>query len=206
MSIYLRNFTEADLDEIVHLERTAWPEDVRASRAKLRDRLQTFPEGFFGIYETDLLVGMASCQVVTFSQRNPLQSWDTITANGWISKTHDLEGNCLHFVSICVLPDRRHFGTATRLNQARLSLAEKIGLKWALTDTRLPGLRHYLNGLQSKTPNEYVEEIISGVVAEPVVRMYLNLGFQALGLIPDCMASDLESANYGLAMAKKIGQ
>lgn len=205
MSIYLRNLTEADLDEIVHLERMAWPEDVRASTEKLRDRLQTFREGFFGTYEKDLLVGMASCQIIKFSPQPPLQSWDTLTANGWISKTHDLDGNCLHFVSICVLPGRRHLGIATRLNQARLSLAEKIGFTWALTDTRLPGLRHYLNGAQPNTPSQYVEEIVSGAVAEPVVRMYLHLGFQVLGLIPGCMVSDLESANFGLAMAKKIG-
>jgi hypothetical protein len=78
-------------------------------------------------------------------------------------------------------------------------------LEWALSDTRLPGLHDYLNGPQSKTPSQYIEAINSGTVVEPVVRMYLNLGFKILGLIPDCMVSDIESANYGLAMAKEIG-
>ena len=30
--------------------------------------------------------------------------------------------------------------------------------------------------------------------------MYLNLGLKPIGLVPNCMRSDKESANYGLTM------
>jgi len=55
-----------------------------------------------------------------------------------------------------------------------------------------------------RSPETYVDEILAGRLREPVVNMYLKLGFQPIGLIPNCMESDEESANYGLAMLKEI--
>ena len=45
--------------------------------------------------------------------------------------------------------------------------------------------------------------VIEKKIPEPVVQMYLNLGFKPLGLIPNSMESDIESAHYGLAMLKE---
>jgi GNAT superfamily N-acetyltransferase len=204
MNVYLRNLSGDDLLSMLSLERLAWPEGVRASMEELRDRLQTFGEGFFGAYIGASLIGMASCQIIRYSDDNHLSSWTTLTADGWISKTHCPDGNCLHFVSVCVHPDIRHLGIATRLNQTRIALAEKLGLQWALTDTRIPGLNNYLEACSVATPEQYLEGIRSGTVLEPIVKMYLTLGFQVRGLIPNCMVSDVESGNYGLAMVKKI--
>jgi GNAT superfamily N-acetyltransferase len=186
------------------LERTAWPEDVRASEEKLRDRLATFGKGFWGAFIAEHLVGMVSSQIVCHEEGGHPPSWDALTADGWISKTHREDGNCLHFVSVCVHPEFRHRGIATLLNRARLALAESLGLRWALTDTRMPGFSEYLKRSPEATPEGYIEAVLSGRVAEPVIAMYLNLGFRVLGLIPNCMRSDVESSDYGLAMIKEI--
>jgi hypothetical protein len=85
-----------------------------------------------------------------------------------------------------------------------VTLAERLGLRWALTDTRIPGLYGYLKQEASATPEIYIKDVMSGKVEEPVVGMYLKLGFRTLGLIPNCMQSDVESADYGLAMIKEI--
>lgn len=204
VDIFVRNLTPDDLPHMYRLERTSWPEDVQAPEEKLRDRLATFGEGVFGGFIEEQLVGMVSSQIIHYETNGQLLTWSTLTSDGWISKTHRRDGNCLHFVSVCVHPEFRHRGLAIMLNHARLALAEILGLSWALTDTRVPGLSGYLRKWAFATPERYIEDVISGKVADPVVGMYLKLGFRALGLIPNCMQSDVESANYGLAMIKEI--
>jgi len=204
MDIEIRNFIEADIAGANRLEREAWPEDVQASSEKLIDRYHTFAAGFFGAFSSNRLVGMASSQIIIHPDESRLVSWAELTADGWISKTHKASGNCLHFVSICVEPGIRHLGVATRLNEARLQAAYELGLKYALTDTRLPGLRGYLEANPDVGPEQYIEDVIAGAASEPVVEMYLKFGFQAVGLIPNCMSADAESSNYGLAMLKVL--
>lgn len=204
MRIQVRNLSQADITEANRLEAGAWPEDVQASSEKLIDRYHTFAAGFFGAFSSNRLVGMASSQIISYADKSRLVSWAELTADGWISKTHQPSGNCLHFVSICVDPGIRHLGVATQLNEARLQVARDLGLKCALTDTRLPGLRRYLEANPPTGPEKYVEDIIAGAVSEPVVEMYLKFGFLAMGLIPNCMIADDESANYGLAMLKVL--
>lgn len=204
MRIEIRNLSEADIGLASVLERVAWPEDVQASEDKLLDRLETFGEGFFGAFASGRLVGMASSQIISYPDKSRLVSWAELTADGWISKTHKASGNCLHFVSICVDPGIRHLGVATQLNEARLQVAHELGLKCALTDTRLPGLRRYLEATPHRGPEQYLDDIIASAVSEPVVEMYLKCGFLAIGLIPNCMLADAESANYGLAMLKVL--
>jgi GNAT superfamily N-acetyltransferase len=204
MAMRVRMLTVADLAAIVMLEAVAWPADTRASQQKLSDRLRAFGKGFFGCLLGDKVVGMASSQVIRFDPAGRLRSWSELTTGGWISKTHDPSGNCLHFVSICVHPDCRGQGIGTRLNEARLGLARELGLSFALTDTRLPGLGAFLKVHADKRPEDYLAAVRRGEVIEPVVRMYLKLGFEPLGIIPNCMESDRESADYGLAMLKRL--
>lgn len=193
-----------DLPHIVELERVAWPPDVRATDAQLEDRLHTFAAGFLGCFQEGSLVGMASSQIIRFQPSHERRRWADLTADGWIGRTHDPLGNCLHFVSVCAHPRTRGQGVAHRLNVARLECARRHGLESALTDTRLPGLARYLRDHAGSAPEEYVTAVRQGVVAECVVTMYLTLGFEILGLVGQCMRSDAESANYGLAMFRRV--
>ncbi len=204
MRCKLRQCHLEDLEDLLELEHTSWPADVQATQAQLRDRLKTFAEGFFGVWDREDLLGMASSQVIQFTDMSDLKPWSELTANGWISRTHCPEGNCLHFVSVCVHPDFRHRGIGTTLNRARLDLAVRLQLRYALTDTRLPGLAGYLGKCDGATPQGYIEAIVRDEIREPAVHMYLRLGFRPVGLIADCMESDEESADYGLALLKDL--
>lgn len=197
-------FSVETLTEMVMLEQVAWPEDVQATSKQLKNRIETFPEGLFGVYQGDHLIGMASSQIIEFDPEATCYSWIKLTANGWISRTHRPDSNCLHCVSICVHPDFRNRGIGTILNQARLDLAARLNLRYVLTDTRLPGLADYLKRHNITTPQEYIDAIIKDEIREPAVHMYLRLGFKPLGLIANCMESDRESADYGLAMVKYL--
>ena len=68
----------------------------------------------------------------------------------------------------------------------------------------MPGLSRFLSEHAVSGAEEYIKQILAGKIAEPVVNMYLGLGFKALGLVPDCMESDAESAKFGLAMVKTL--
>jgi GNAT superfamily N-acetyltransferase len=202
----IRNLNQADLTSIIQLERNSWPADVQASEYQLMDRLVTFPRGFFGAWFDGELVGMASAQIVEMPASLHAATWAGLTADGWIHRTHNPEGNCLHFVSICVHPRHRGNGVAKNLNLARLRLGEDLKLKCALTDARLPGLSHFLEGNPNLNADDYLHRVLAAKTSEPVVMMYLELGFKPLGLLPHCMKSDIESADYGLAMAKGLRQ
>lgn len=203
-SLEIRNLTVGDLPDMLDLEKAAWPDGTQASQPQLLDRLGTFQRGFGGAFSGTLLVGMASSQIIEFPGFTTRKSWTELTTDGWISKTHQPSGNCLHFVSICVQPKHRGAGVAMALNRARLRTGEELGLAYALTDTRLPGLSRFLSEHADVGTEEYIEHILAGKVTEPVVNMYLELGFKPLGLIPNCMRSDEESANFGLAMVKEL--
>lgn len=200
----VRPLGEEDLDAMTALEGAAWPVDVQASRAQLRDRLVTFANGVLGAWVDRRLVGMASSQVVHFGRDRSLRSWRDLTAEGWISRTHDPSANCLHFVSICVHPNHRAVGIGSALNRGRLDLARRMSLAYALSDTRLPSLADYIALHPGGTPSEYVGTLLRNDLREPAVHMYRRLGFEPLGLIADCMSSDRESANFGLAMLKEL--
>jgi GNAT superfamily N-acetyltransferase len=202
----IRALGESDLDAMTALERLAWADDVQASPAQFGDRLMTFARGFLGASIDGRLVGMASSQIVHYERDQPLRSWRELTADGWISRTHEPSANCLHFVSICVHPDFRNRGIAAALTRARLELARSLNLRFALSDTRLPGLASYLAIHDGEESSDYVNAVLTRKVPEPVVRMYLRLGFEPLGLLADCMTSDRESANYGLAMLKTLNK
>lgn len=204
METFVRKLRLSDFPGMVSLENSAWPTGARASKAKLLDRLETFGEGFLGIFEGSELFGMASSQLVLFSADEPVSTWTRLTADGWISRTHNSNGNCLHFVSICVHPRARGRGFGTMLNQGRLEIANALKCTYALTDTRLPGLRQFCLNHPEKGAQVYLEEILKGQRCQPVVNMYLSLGFVPCGLIPRCMESDKESAGYGLAMLKRL--
>lgn len=202
----IRNLNQADLAHMVRLEGKSWPPDVQASEHQLMDRLLTFPGGVFGAWFDGELVGMASAQIVEMPVLLQAKTWSELTANGWIRRTHNPKGNCLHFVSICVHPQHRGKGVAKTLNLARLRLGEKLKLRCAFTDARLPGLSKFLEETPSSNACDYLRRVLAAAISEPVVMMYLELGFKQLGLLPHCMKSDKESADYGLAMTKDFNR
>ncbi|NLS96969.1 MAG: GNAT family N-acetyltransferase [Planctomycetaceae bacterium] len=201
----LRTLSRNDLAAMHALEQIAWPSDVQACTEKLLDRLTTFQEGCFGAFDCDELLGMVTSQIVYLpTDRYP--TWTELTSDGWISKSHDPVGDCLHFVSICVHPARRGRGIGRQLNRCRLDLARRLGMRGALTHVRLPGLGSYLVERPSASPHDYVNDVISGRILEPAVRMYENLGFSVVRLTPECMRSDRESLNYGLIMVAHLDE
>lgn len=185
---------------MMECERAAWPADVQAAEDQLRERLEIFPEGCFGAWKDSHLIGMTTCQLVNYQTADGLISWSDLCADGSIRRTHQPEGNCVHFISTGVRPEGRGQGVGTALNRARIELGRSKGAEFALADTRLPGMAKFLAEVPTRKAEDYLEAILDAQVDEPVVKMYRNLGFEPLGLIASCMKSDEESAHYGLGM------
>ena len=200
----IRTLKVEDLVAMVRVEREAWPVDVRASREQLEDRLMTFGEGAFGAFLGPDLVATATSQIVCFAESDAPPTWAELTANGWISRTHGADGNCLHAVSTCVCPEHRGRGIAGELIQARVDLGLRLGLTHAMTCARLPGLSKYLTESPDGSAEAYVGNILRGTVIEPAVAIYLHRGFRPIGLVPKCMRSDVESDNFGLALLMNL--
>lgn len=198
--ISIRGLDLGDLPAMMECERAAWPVDVQATEAQLRERLELFPEGCFGAWKGSRLIGMTTCQLVRYHPSEGLVSWSDLCADGSIRRTHQPAGNCVHFISTGVRPEGRGQGVGTALNRARIELGRIKGAEFAVADTRLPGMATFLAAAPTRTAECYLDAVLEGRVEEPVVRMYRSLGFEPLGLIGSCMKSDLESAHYGLGM------
>src|SRR6185436_8765901 len=93
--VVIQALDKSDLDAMTALEQLAWADDVQASPAQFSDRLKTFARGFLGAWVDGRLIGMASSQIVHYERDQPLRSWRELTAEGWISRTHEPSANCL---------------------------------------------------------------------------------------------------------------
>jgi len=189
--IIIRNLDLSDLKDIVKVEKLSWPEELVASEKKLRDRLETFQEGFLGVYMNGKLVGFGTSQLINYDGK--ARGWTELTADGWISKTHKSGGNALHLVSLGVIPEARRIGIGKKLLTERMRLAKHFGLKYIVTNVRIPTYHRFCSskekGNKEISPEEYVKKGM-----DPLVKWYMKQGFKIKGIIRED-ANDPESRN-----------
>jgi len=63
----VRNVRREELDEVIRVEKEAWPAELRASKDKFESRINVFPEGFFGVYVNDKLVGVSTSISINYN-------------------------------------------------------------------------------------------------------------------------------------------
>jgi len=194
--IVIRNLDLSDFKDITKVEKRSWPEELIASEKKLRERLEIFPEGFLGAYIDGKLVGFGTSQIIDYEGK--AKGWNELTADGYISKTHKAGGNALHLVSLGVIPEARRMGIGKKLLVERMHLAKHFGLKYVITNIRIPTYSNFCKTGNEIPPEEYIKK-----GKDPLVKWYLKQGFTIKGIIKDNM-NDSESRNCGVFMIKKL--
>lgn len=188
------------LDQVVVVEKAAWPPELQASREKFEKRFDIFPQGFFA-YELDgKLVGVTTSEITNYNGAID-KTWDEITDNGMIEGTHNPNGEGLYVVSVGVSPDAQGGGVGGKLVQAQKELTERLGLKYLYLGARMPGYNVYCEQNGELPALEYLRLAGGSPVQthDPEIRFYQRQGLEWTKLVPN-FEPDPESRDFGVVM------
>lgn len=217
--IELRSLGESDLGEIDRVEKATWPPDWQAPIEKFEARITRFPQGAFGIFENDRLVGVSTSMRINFDLKIAAgyhKTWDGITGDGFIT-THEPSGNTLYVVSVGVEKVAQGKGYGQQLVAKQFELAKNLGCEYLILGARLPKFREYLQGMKIKPEMLLESELIIQAQAyldfrrddnqrqEPEIRFYERCGLKVLKLSDPNFGPDPESCNFGVIMLAEIG-
>lgn len=197
--IEVRNATREDIDGVMRVEEEAWPAEIRAPREKFENRLKLFPQGFYVALMDGRVMGVTTSEIIPYDSAHPVDKWEGVTDNGWITKTHNPQGNALYVVSVGVSPLAGGKGVGSQLVQAQKKLVEQLNLDCLVLGARCPGYG------QSKYDGIKVEDYVrlqraDKQLEDPELRFYTRNGLSVLKPILRYMDEDPESRHYGIVM------
>ena len=199
--INIRNAKSEDMSYVMQVEEEAWPEEIRATEEKFQSRFNVFPKGFFlAELEDKGVVGVSTSEIINYSSEEPPLSWEEITDNGYIKKTHTPEGNALYVVSLGVSPRGSGQGVGSQLVEAQKNLVRELGLDYLVLGARAPQFHKY--------PELGIEAYLAkkndkGEPLDPEIRFYSRLGLEVVKPVLNYMDEDPESRDYGVVMVWK---
>ncbi|WKA59506.1 GNAT family N-acetyltransferase [Planococcus shenhongbingii] len=198
----VRNYLEKDFEGLMAVQRESFPppfpEDLWWTENQLESHLENFPEGALCIEVNGEIAGSVTSLIVDFDPLHPHHTWEDITDNGSIGN-HQPDGNTLYIADICVKPSYRKLDLGKLLMQSMYEHVIQFKLDRLLGGGRLPGYHRYAN---EWTPEQYVQQIISGQIKDPVITFLLRCGRTPVCLVPGYL-EDAESRNFGLLMEWK---
>lgn len=196
--IEIRNAHIKDLDSTVRLENSIWPEGTRATADKFKKRLEIFPKGFFLAFKDNSLIGVSTSEIIEYDPKNPPRSWEEITDNGYIEKTHNPRGNALYVVSVGAI-SRSRGGSA--LLTAQKELVRRLNLKFLVLGARIPGYNDYCINNKEISIEDYVKlKRKNDESLDPELRFYTRNDLILHKIVLGYMEDDKESRNYGAIM------
>ena len=185
-------------DEIVKAEKESWPPELQASKAKFVSRLQTFEKGFFVARVDGTIKGITTSQIVDYPSE--AKTWNEITDNGFIKKTHNPSGNALYIVSVGVVRDIQGMGIGSLLLGDQKEVATELHLGHLFLGARIPGYNRYCKEHREISVEEYLKlRNDKNEPIDPEIRFYKRNGLEAVKILPD-FEPDRESRGYGVVM------
>lgn len=198
----IRNYTEADFDELIEIQAECFPppfsEELWWNREQLQNHVDLFPEGALCIEIEGELAGSLTGLRVDFDPLHPDHTWEEITDRGYI-RNHDPKGNTLYIVDISVRPKYRKFGLGKLMMQSMSYIVVEQKLDRLLGGGRMPGYHRYAREM---SPEQYVETVLTGELNDPVITFLLKCGRKPVALLENYL-EDKESLNYGTLMEWK---
>ncbi|SER97931.1 GNAT family N-acetyltransferase [Salisediminibacterium halotolerans] len=194
--ITVRQIRHEDIDEIIELSLTCFPDMEAWSRSHLLSHLEIFPEGQICVEADGKIIGSSSSLMINFDEYDDSHTWDEITDEGYITN-HDPEGYNLYGIEVAVHPDYRRMKIGRRLYEARKDLARKLNLKSIVIGGRIPNYKNYADEL---SPRQYVEEVMHHNIYDPVLTFQVMNGFTLKRVNPKYLMDDVASMRYATLM------
>lgn len=193
----VRQATLADYDEIVALNKAAYPklaeQGVVWSRRNVESHMRVFPEGQAVVTVNGRVVGACSSLIVSFG-RDPYRdhTWAGMTDGGMFFN-HDPYGDTLYGADINVHPDFRNMGCAGLLYGYRRELCQRLNLRRIVLGGRL---FDYADHAEEMSAEEYAYKVADGELYDTVLSFQLKHGF-VLKKVMSGYLPDPRSRNHG---------
>ncbi|PTL37450.1 GNAT family N-acetyltransferase [Alkalicoccus saliphilus] len=195
-TIYVRPYTPEDYDELLLIQKEAFPppfpEDLWWSREHIQSHAEVFPEGAMIAFDGKEPAGSATALITTLTSEP--HTWEEAADDGYIRKSHDPKGDTLYGIDVCVRPSFRGRGVAAALYEERKKLVQKLGLRRYAAGCRIPGFSRLADSIDVET---YVRQVEKEELHDPVLTFMLKQGLIIHQIIPDYL-EDEESRNYGV--------
>jgi predicted amidohydrolase/predicted N-acetyltransferase YhbS len=193
----IRAATTADVPSILALISRAYPGFGNYSAGQILGQINNFPDGqFVAVLEGGVVGYCASSRIDEAIALAP-HDWSTITGNGFGSR-HDPTGDWLYGIEMAVDDRQRGLRIGKRLYEARRALAERLELRGIVFGGRMPNYGR----LKAKvgSPEEYLAQVQSGQVRDPVIGFQLANGFAPVGVLRNYLPFDKPSEGYAAHM------
>ncbi|OMF38288.1 GNAT family N-acetyltransferase [Paenibacillus sp. FSL H8-0548] len=178
----IRNYSHTDFDSLIDVQRASFPppfpEELWWNKEQLAEHVIRFPAGALCAEVGNQLVGSMTALLVNMDDYGDNHDWETITGGGYI-RNHNSNGDTLYVVDICVIPEYRKTGIGKWLMQSMYETVVQLGLRRLLGGGRMPGYGAYAHEL---SPENYLDQVISGERKDPVITFLLRCGRMPAGV------------------------
>ncbi|MBM7578308.1 GNAT family N-acetyltransferase [Jeotgalibacillus terrae] len=199
-SITVRNYHEGDFEQLIELQRKAFPppfpSDLLWNHHQLNEHITRFPEGALCILVNGQIAGSITALRTNYSGEQ--HTWEQITSDGYITN-HEPDGGVLYIVDICINPDYRGLGLGKELMRAMYETVVFLGIEKLAGGSRMPGYKEFRDDM---TPEEYYKKIVSGELTDPVVTFLMKAGRMPEKLMRNYL-EDEDSADCAVLMTWK---
>ncbi|TMN23269.1 bifunctional GNAT family N-acetyltransferase/carbon-nitrogen hydrolase family protein [Lentibacillus cibarius] len=198
--IVIRKIQEEDIDEIVQIAQLGFENaDIAFERKHYESHINIFPEGQVCVLYNGKIIGSSSSLIVNYDEYGDEHSIDDISGNGYITN-HNPNGKNLYGIDVVVHPDFRHLKIGRRLYEERRKLCKKYNLESIIFGGRIPNYHKYADKL---TAEEYVEQVKSQNIYDPVLIFQLMNGFEIRGVKANYLLEDEASLKYATLLEWK---
>lgn len=192
--IKIRQVEIKNIQKILVVEKEAWGEKKAASQEMFESRIKTFPEGTLAAEINDRIIGVIATERVNYDFEENSYTWNEITDNGFIRKSHNPNGDTIYGVDLSVLPDFQNMRVGTKLLECIGKLAIRYNIKQGMLGGRVPGYHKYANRMSVE---EYINAKNGIKSLDPEIDFYKKAGLKIVKIIHNYF-EDPESLNYGV--------
>lgn len=193
-NIQIRLLEPTDYAAIIDICKTVYPTETPYTVEELDDHRQVFPQGQFvaADVERGAVAGVHFTLRLKMIDFHIDDSWDVLTAKGSFLD-HDPNGPTLYGADIMVHPGYQHHGLAHALTDQTRFLVQEEKLWRMVGASRLPG---YARQAATMNIEQYVDAVINGKLADPVLSAHLKDGWSPVKPIHGYLQHDEESAGW----------
>ena len=155
----IENLTIKKINEIMSLESQLFGL-IAEDKEVILDRINTFREGCWGIFNKTELIGYCSSEI--------WESYNKIKLNQKASINHQLKGKILYITSIAILPEYQNKGFGGRLIKKLIKIARKHKLLSLYLRTSKARKFYEKNGFQ------FVKYVSEGIDNYDIMELRLS--------------------------------
>lgn len=179
--------------QLEELEKLCYPslsadELLRTEHFACHHRL--FPQGQHVALDGDRVVGMSATFRIDLDISRSDHSYVEIAGHGFFTN-HNPTGAYVYGADMCIRPEFRRQGIASRLYDARKRLIHELGIRGMIVGGMLPGYRHYRGSIPVE---EYVAKVARGELSDPTLTPQLRNGLMVCGVLREYL-HDTELGN-----------